>query len=98
MKSLKLLLIIGFVTISQWVYAQTGTIRGKVIDGETGEGLWGVTVQIEGTSIGASADFDGNYVISNVTPGTYNIKASFISYQTKTITGVEVKTNEVTVL
>ncbi len=41
----------------------------------------GVTVSIDGTTIGAAADFDGHFVIPNVKPGKYRIKASYISYE-----------------
>lgn len=74
-----------------------GYIRGKIIDGETGEGLIGATASIEGTSIGSSADFDGNFSIK-LDPGTYNIVFQFVSYQTKTITGIAVKEGETTLL
>lgn len=76
------------------VVAQTGRIAGKVIDKKTGEELIGVSVQIEGTSIGAATDFEGKFLINNITPGTYNVVVSYISYKKKVIAGVEVKAKE----
>ncbi|MCK6612094.1 MAG: carboxypeptidase-like regulatory domain-containing protein [Bacteroidia bacterium] len=76
--------------------AQTGKIAGKIIDQKTGEEILGATVVIEGTSFGAATDYEGKFSINNVKPGKYNLIISFISYQKKTISGVEVKANEVT--
>ncbi len=80
-----LLLIQGLV-----VTAQTGTIKGNVIDAETKEALIGTTVFIKGTTQGSITDFDGNYIIPNVEPGSYTIAVSFISYDTQEFQ-VEVK-------
>ena len=85
------------VLIPALSYAQQGKIRGKVIDDGTGEALFGVTVVIKGTTKGGITDFDGAFEI-NVEPGTYDIQASFVSYKTVTVTGVEVRPNDVTVI
>ncbi len=84
--------------LSLCAFAQKGTIRGKIIEDETGEGLYGATAVIAGTSTGGAADFDGNYSINNVDAGTYKIQFSSISYQTKTVTDIVVKPGEVTVI
>ncbi|EOZ97141.1 TonB-dependent receptor [Indibacter alkaliphilus LW1] len=36
-------------------------VKGKVIDGETSEALFGVTIQVKGKSSGQVTDFDGNF-------------------------------------
>lgn len=78
--------------------AQTGTIRGKVTDQETGEELIGSTVLIKGTTKGSATDIEGNYAITNVEPGTYELQFTYISYQNKIISEVVVKAGEVTVI
>ncbi len=78
--------------------AQKEAIKGKIIDGELGEELIGATIMIEGTTIGASSDLDGNYTISNVTPGTYTLLSKYISFKTKILENVEVKAGETTVI
>ena len=83
--------------ISTLAYAQKGTIRGTVYDGSTGETLVGVSVVIKGTYIGTATDLDGQFSIETE-PGTYDLQLSFISFQPLTIEGVEVKSNEVTLL
>ncbi|MCG9879213.1 MAG: TonB-dependent receptor [Bacteroidia bacterium] len=79
----------------QLLAATTGKIAGKIVDKKTGEELIGVSVLIEGTSIGATTDFEGKFSISNVKPGIYNLLVSYVSYAKKTIKGVEVKAGEV---
>ncbi|MEW6511444.1 MAG: TonB-dependent receptor [Bacteroidota bacterium] len=59
----------------------TGKISGVVRDARTNEPLPGVNVVIDGTTLGASTDIEGNYVILNVPPGRYRVIASFIGYR-----------------
>lgn len=72
------------------LFAQTGKIKGQVVDRETGDALPGANVVIAGTSLGAAADINGDFFILNVPPGDYALKASFIGYRDVTITNVVV--------
>ena len=45
---------------SLMAYAQTVTVRGQLVDAETGEPLIGASVLIEGTKQGSVTDVDGN--------------------------------------
>ncbi len=72
--------------------AQYGKIAGTVTDRDTGEPLPGAAVVIEGTARGAAADVRGEYVILNVAPGTYTLRARFVGYGDQLIEGVEVST------
>ena len=91
---LSLLIILVGTSLAQ---AQNGLIRGTVYDDVTAEELPGVTVYIEGTTIGAMTDFDGKFSLS-VAAGIYDVRVSFISYETINIKGLEVKAGEVTLL
>ena len=93
----RLLLLSASVIFSISLYAQNGFLRGKITDGETGEGLYGATVMKQGTGTGVVADFDGNYSLS-LEPGQHTIVLTFISYQTQTIENVDVKAGQVTTL
>ena len=84
-----ILLIVG----KAW--AQTGTIRTTVFDEETGEALIGATVVVAGTTQGSTTDLDGKASISGLEPGTYNIEISYVSYQPKTVEGIEVNADKV---
>ncbi len=61
--------------------AQKGTIRGTVLDAVTGEPLTGTTIVIEGTTIGTSADAEGAFTISNITPGRVVVTAHYLGYE-----------------
>ena len=75
-------------------YYSQSKITGKVIDEEFNETMPFANVLIKGTSQGVTTDFDGNYSLE-VQPGTYTVVFSFVGYQTKEITGITVKENEV---
>ena len=90
MQFYSLVVMIIFIVVSNLWPGVTGKIAGRVIDAETGEPLPGVNVYLEGTTLGASTDLDGYYVILNVPPGKYNIIASNIGYQDQKVTGIKV--------
>ncbi len=78
-----------------------GAITGVVIDAETGETLVGANVLLAdtmaaGRPIGATTDLDGRFEIDGLAPGRYDVKISYIGYQTKTVTGVQVLPGEAT--
>ena len=80
--------------IFNFAFAQkTGKIVGKVIDAETGDALPGANVLIVGTSLGAAADIEGNFVILRVPPGTHSVRADFIGYQSTITQEVQVLTD-----
>jgi len=56
-----------------------GTIKGKVVDESSGEGLIGAAVTIEGTTIGTSANLDGTFAF-DVPAGDQVINFSYIGY------------------
>ncbi len=94
MKPLLLSLLMLFSVIS---HAQKGTIRGTVYEDKTGESLVGVTVLLKGTTTGSITDLDGEFSIK-ADPGSYDLRLSYISFQTMTIEDVEVQSGEVTLL
>lgn len=91
------LFIFLLLFVHQILPAQTGTLRGKIIDAKTGEELIGATVVVTGTVKGTISDFDGNFSLP-LEPGTHNITISYISYETLNFPGVEIKDGEVTLL
>ncbi|WP_339814910.1 TonB-dependent receptor [uncultured Imperialibacter sp.] len=85
------------VCISSSAFSQTGFLRGKVYDQISGEALFGAAVIKKGTTTGAVADFDGNFSLT-LEPGTHTIEVQFVSYQSKTIEGVEIVAGQTTTL
>ncbi|MGH7454206.1 MAG: carboxypeptidase-like regulatory domain-containing protein, partial [bacterium] len=78
------------------VLAAGGTIKGRVATA-TGEGIPNAQVVITGTTMGASANANGEYVIRNVPSGTYVVRTQVIGYQPKSVT-VRVKADEAVAL
>jgi outer membrane receptor for ferrienterochelin and colicin len=80
----KLFILCFTLGIFTTVYAQVvGEVSGKVID-EKGTPIPGANVVIEGTTFGAQTDFDGNYRITKVPPGSYNLIVSYQGFETQT--------------
>jgi TonB-dependent receptor len=73
--------------------AQTGQVLGTVIDASTGDPLPGANVLVEGTSIGAAADVDGEFIIRSVPAGSQTLVASYIGYE-RQVQPVEVVAGE----
>jgi outer membrane receptor for ferrienterochelin and colicin len=88
----KLLLFLSFcITFVFSLFAgTTGKISGTIIDAKTGEPLPGVNIVVVGTTYGAVTDFEGNYNIINLSPGTYTIKVSAIGYSSITLNTIKV--------
>jgi hypothetical protein len=99
MKNLKHFLILIFTILSAGTaFSQTGSIEGTVRDEKTKEYLYGTTVMIDGTTIGTTTDLDGKFKLTNVKPGTYTLKVSYISYSPKVIEKVKVEAGKTTMV
>lgn len=98
---MKHLLFVLFTLLAVYASAQTGTIRGSVIEDKNGETLIGVNVLIKdslaATPKGTITDLDGMFTLK-VAPGTYDLQVSYITYQTMTIKDVVVEAGDVTLL
>ncbi|MBN1542112.1 TonB-dependent receptor [candidate division KSB1 bacterium] len=69
----------------------TGKITGRVVDQSTGDPLPGANVFLENTTMGAATDLDGNFVILNVPPGVFTVRARMIGYTDMRVEGVVVR-------
>ncbi|WP_298319763.1 TonB-dependent receptor [uncultured Aquimarina sp.] len=83
-------LILSLLFINQIRAQVYGELSGNVVD-QTGQPVLGASVLIEGTEKGAQTDFDGNYRIENIIPGSYNLTVSYIGFQTQTKFNIIVK-------
>lgn len=56
-----------------------GTVRGRIIDA-TKQTLPGASIYIEKLHTGVTSDVNGFYTFSNLDPGTYTVKVSYVGY------------------
>jgi TonB-linked SusC/RagA family outer membrane protein len=77
-KLLFLFLLLPFCAIAQ------NKVEGTVLDIASGLPIPGVNVKIEGSTTGASTDFDGKFQLDNVKP-TDKLTISYMGYQTKSV-------------
>jgi len=96
MRRLLLISILALHIFSIHIFAQSGKISGLVKDASTGEELIGANVLIEGTTIGAATNVSGFFVILNVKPGTYNLKASMVGYAPSVYKDIRVNIDQTT--
>ncbi|HEY0895356.1 MAG TPA: carboxypeptidase regulatory-like domain-containing protein, partial [Sphingobacteriaceae bacterium] len=85
----------GLLTMHAFPQA-TGKLTGQVTDKKSGEKLIGLTVKVNGTTMGASTNVEGRYTLSGLPPGDYRITLSYIGYHTKNITGIRVEAGQST--
>ncbi|MBN2564712.1 MAG: carboxypeptidase regulatory-like domain-containing protein, partial [Candidatus Eisenbacteria bacterium] len=80
------------------VASATGALYGVISSEEGGERLSGANVLLLGTTMGATADLDGEYRIDGVPAGTYDVRASFEGYDSKIISDVIIESGNSTKL
>ncbi|HCW07499.1 MAG TPA: hypothetical protein DGG95_09070 [Cytophagales bacterium] len=95
---MKALLTILFFCLVLTGYAQTGSVKGVIKDTKTSESVIGATVRVEGTTLGAATDVDGEFTISGVPVGTYNLTVTSVGYTSKKFENVKVEANNATVI
>ena len=86
-RSFSLMLFLPLMLLGQ----QDASIQGTVRDFKTGKPLPGVNVIIKGTYYGAATGSDGNYLITSISPGSYDIEISMVGYKILLKTGVKVE-------
>lgn len=82
------------------VYAQTQTIRGTINDKQSQSSIPGVNIVIVGTDSvkGASTDINGQFKITDVAPGRYDLKVTYVGYKERILSNVDVSAGKEIVL
>ncbi|HEV3249482.1 MAG TPA: carboxypeptidase-like regulatory domain-containing protein, partial [Puia sp.] len=73
-----------FIFLSYPAFSQTASIKGNIYDNVTRDGLPGAYVSINNTSFKRAADDKGNFQISGIPPGEYDISIENIGYSPNT--------------
>ncbi|MCX6229920.1 MAG: TonB-dependent receptor [Bacteroidetes bacterium] len=74
--------------------SQYGTIKGFVYEKESGEPVIYTTLYLKKTSLGATTDDNGFFVISKIPPGNYTLMITFLGYDSLAIP-VTVRADEI---
>ncbi|MGG5902292.1 TonB-dependent receptor domain-containing protein [Sphingobacterium daejeonense] len=75
--------------------ATPGRISGSVVD-DRGEPLIGATIRLEQNGQATQSSVDGTFSFANLKAGNYTVEVSYLSHQTKRITDVVVKDEQIT--
>jgi outer membrane receptor protein involved in Fe transport len=80
------LLIVGGLSLlaSAPAHAQNGRVTGVVTDAQSGATVGEVQVYMVGSTLGTLTRSNGRYLILNVPPGSYELRAERIGFQTLT--------------
>lgn len=86
----KLFSLISVLFITFQVLGQGGVISGRVFNPINNDPIPFANILVLDTEIGTVSDENGNYRLENITPGLYNVRASFVGFRSKTTFEVQV--------
>ena len=72
-------------------------MSGRVVDRKTRHAIPFASVSIAGVQLGGLTDSEGQYLVKNVPPGTYEVTVRFLGYRPESRTGVAVAAGRNTV-
>ena len=96
MNQIRTISLLTSFLFSFFALGQYGII-GTVIDGDFNEPLPFANILVLETGEGVTSDFDGKYTFE-LHAGTYSVQFSFVGYETKIITEIEVTNDEYTII
>ena len=73
-------------------------VKGCVKDGQSKEPLIGATVHVVGSDIAAVSDIDGNFQLSGLRDGIYDIEIKYVGYKTAVKRQVKIEDGKATTL
>lgn len=90
MKLKQLLPLLLLFALPAFVFAQTQTLRGVVLDKQAETPLIGATIQVLNIEpvIGATSDAEGNFALKNVPVGRQALRITYIGYEPQDIPNV----------
>jgi len=83
--------ILSFIQIK----AQNGSVKGKITDASNNTPIAFANILVVGTQIGATSDFDGNFIITGLKSGYVKLQVSFLGYQTQLSPDILIENNRV---
>lgn len=78
----QIILVVLCMTVSLAYSQDTGIISGKILDAEMyNEPLLMASVSLKETEFYTHTNFNGNFEISEIKPGTYTLQIRFLGYE-----------------
>lgn len=91
---MRVFLLILLTSLAALVNAQDIRVYGSVTNSLNNEPIPFANIVIDGTTIGATTDFDGNFEMEGIAPGLYNFKCSYIGFNTSIKTEIQLTPNK----
>lgn len=82
MKRLLLFLSLSLLLLAPFSLFSQGTVKGKITDSESGEGMLQARIVVVGTQTGALTDFDGNFEFKVPKNPPFTLRVTYVSYDT----------------
>lgn len=95
MNKTTLTLLILTLFFSRQLLAQRGQLQGRVIDATSNEPLPFANVVVKGTTIGATTDFDGRFLITGLKPGFVALEATYVGYKNTVSNEIQVTNSKI---
>ncbi len=80
--------------MSSAIFAQSGSIKGQVLDEGSNEPIPLANIIITDTQVGCTSDFEGNFILKEVPPGFHRLRASVLGYKGSITETIEVVPNK----
>ena len=95
-KRILISLLMFFLMAFSLFAGTTGKLAGRVKD-DDGNPIPFANIILEGTQIGTQTKENGQFIIINIPPGTYNVLCTQIGYASQKITGMKIYVDETTI-
>lgn len=80
MRKLSGVILLAFFASTAFAGPKLRNVKGTVTD-HNHETLAGARIEVKGTDIVVYSDFDGEFVIDQLEPGSYDLTISLVSFQ-----------------
>jgi len=90
------ILILTLLAGSILLFAQKGTIKGKVFNARTNEPLEFANIIIQGTQIGSTSDLNGNFVFTGVDPSFLRLVVTSVGFENTVSSEIQIQGNQTT--
>ena len=91
---MKKLIAVLFFTV--FIYGSNGKLVGTIVQKSDNSPAVGVNIILVDTYLGAASDEQGKFVVLNIPPGTYSVRADAIGFAPVIIKNIRITTSQTT--